>query len=159
LSSRCFRLADGDRFLFAKFFLTGSVGGRRVLRTHTARYGVQVAIAGKLETVCPRARALTTLAAVSRARGARRPSELRQQTDPAAGADPLGQLSRSGRRQADPVPESVAATAPNRKSLKWNRRRRRRRPHHRAASSRCTAQAARAGRAAARLRRFFYFNR
>jgi hypothetical protein len=30
--------------------------------------------------------ALTTLAAVSRARGARRPSELRQQTDPAAGA-------------------------------------------------------------------------
>jgi len=39
------------------------------------------------------------------------------------------------------------ATVPNRKSLKWNRRRRRRRPHHRAASSRCTAQAARAGRA------------
>jgi hypothetical protein len=31
-------------------------------------------------------RALTTLAAVSRARGARRPSALRQQTDPAAGA-------------------------------------------------------------------------
>jgi len=30
--------------------------------------------------------ALTTLAAVSRARVARRPSELRQQTDPAAGA-------------------------------------------------------------------------
>jgi hypothetical protein len=31
---------------------------------------------------------------------------------------PLSQLSRSGRRQADPVPESVAATAPNRKITK-----------------------------------------
>ena len=60
---------------------------------------------------------------------------------------PLSQLLRSGRGEADPVPESGAATAPNRKSLKWNRRRRRRRPHHRAASSRCAAQAARAGRA------------
>jgi hypothetical protein len=59
----------------------------------------------------------------------------------------LSQLLRSGRGEADPVPESGAATAPNRKSLKWNRRRRRRRPHHRAASSRCAAQAARAGRA------------
>ena len=51
---------------------------------------------------------------------------------------------------ANPAPVEAtvaAATAPNRKSLKWNRRRRRRRPHHRAASSRCTAQAARAGRA------------
>ena len=61
--------------------------------------------------------------------------------------DTLSQLLRSGRGEADPVPESGAATAPNRKSLKWNRRRRRRRPHHRAASSRCAAQAARAGRA------------
>src|SRR5450756_1377971 len=60
---------------------------------------------------------------------------------------PLSQLLRSGRGEADPVPESGAATAPNRKSLKWNQRRRRRRPHHRAASSRCAAQAARAGRA------------
>jgi hypothetical protein len=41
---------------------------------------------------------------------------------------------RSGRGEADPVPESGAATAPNRKSVKWNRRRRRRRPHHRAHS-------------------------
>jgi hypothetical protein len=57
----------------------------------------------------------------------------------------LSQLLRSGRGEADPVPESGAATAPNRKSLKWNRRRRR--PHHRAASSRCAAQAPRAGRA------------
>ena len=60
---------------------------------------------------------------------------------------PLSQLLRSGRGEADPVPESGAAAASNRKSLKRNRRRRRRRPHHRAASSRCTAQAARAGRA------------
>jgi hypothetical protein len=42
---------------------------------------------------------------------------------------PLSQLLRSGRGETDPVPESGAATAPNRKSLKWNRRRRR--PHHR----------------------------
>ena len=62
-------------------------------------------------------------------------------------ASPLSQLLRSGRGEADPVPESGAAAASNRKSLKRNRRRRRRRPHHRAASSRCTAQAARAGRA------------
>src|ERR1039457_3937651 len=59
----------------------------------------------------------------------------------------LSQLLRSGRGEADPVPESGAATAPNRKSLKWNQRRPRRRPHHRASSSRCAAQAARADRA------------
>ena len=39
---------------------------------------------------------------------------------------PLSQLVRSGRGEADPVPESVAAAASNRKSLKRNRRRRRR---------------------------------
>src|ERR1700688_608810 len=39
---------------------------------------------------------------------------------------PLRQLVRSGRGEADPVPESVAAAASNRKSLKPNRRRRRR---------------------------------
>src|SRR5476651_2827479 len=39
---------------------------------------------------------------------------------------PLSQLLRSGRGEADPVPESVAAAASNRKSLKRNRRRRRR---------------------------------
>jgi hypothetical protein len=44
--------------------------------------------------------ALTTLAAVSRARGARRPSELRQQTDPAAGA---------GRRRRPAPPELQTA--------------------------------------------------
>src|SRR6202011_2324063 len=39
---------------------------------------------------------------------------------------PLSQLVRSGRGEADPVPESVAAAASNRKNLKRNRRRRRR---------------------------------
>ena len=61
--------------------------------------------------------------------------------------DPSDAKVGAGRGEADPVPESGAAAASNRKSLKRNRRRRRRRPHHRAASSRCTAQAARAGRA------------
>src|SRR6202163_1464947 len=69
---------------------------------------------------------------------------------------PLSQLVRSGRGEADPVPESVAAAASNRKSLNRNRRRRRRRPLHRAASSRCTAQAARAGRAASRRPKPFF---
>jgi hypothetical protein len=40
--------------------------------------------------------------------------------------DPLSQPLRSGRGQADPVPESVAAAASNRKSINLNRRRRRR---------------------------------
>src|SRR6202140_2234865 len=39
---------------------------------------------------------------------------------------PLSQLVRSGRGEADPVAESVAAAASNRKSLQRNRRRRRR---------------------------------
>src|ERR1700691_5876366 len=45
---------------------------------------------------------------------------------PMSDQGPLSQLLRSGRGEADPVPESVAAAASNRKSLKRNRRRRRR---------------------------------
>ena len=61
--------------------------------------------------------------------------------------EPYSQLSRSGRRESDPVARAGAGTftpPPDRhskpKSLKRDRRRRRRRPHHRAPNRRRSAE-------------------